>query len=330
MASRGAAAVRAGLAERAAPRARSAPRGTSRRRSPAGDRAAGAGGRARARARATRGRARARPARTARRRARRRRARSGSSAHENVPVPATSPPGASSRSARVERPLDRPRTERGGCEHEHADAVAEPERLQPARQLVAGQLAARPSRRARRRPAAARCRRPRAGAAARARPRHRLVQRQPVELAQPAGVLGGHEPCLRGRAGVAVCRARRRAATGQRQRAAGGPLEPPGRVAAPRAARARSRSSAATRGDRAASSARRTRAARAPRRGRRTPSPCRRSATASAAATPSSPRSESTIRSSRSWAESARCSTAYCSLTRCVNAFSVTAMNGTS
>ena len=57
---------------------------------------------------------------------------------------------------------------------------------------------------------------------------------------------------------------------------------------------------------------------------------CRRSATASAAATPSSPRSESTIRSSRSCAESARWSTAYCSLTRCVNAFSVIAMNGTS
>ena len=50
----------------------------------------------------------------------------------------------------------------------------------------------------------------------------------------------------------------------------------------------------------------------------------------SAPATPSSPCSESTIRSSRSWAASARRSTAYCSLTRCVNAFSVSAMNGSS
>jgi hypothetical protein len=36
------------------------------------------------------------------------------------------------------------------------------------------------------------------------------------------------------------------------------------------------------------------------------------------------------MRSSRSCAASARWSTAYCSLTRCVNAFSVMAMNGRS
>ena len=51
---------------------------------------------------------------------------------------------------------------------------------------------------------------------------------------------------------------------------------------------------------------------------------------ASAPATPSRPRSDSTIRSSRSWAESARRSTAYCSFTSRVNAFSVMAMNGSS
>jgi hypothetical protein len=51
---------------------------------------------------------------------------------------------------------------------------------------------------------------------------------------------------------------------------------------------------------------------------------------ASAAASASSPRSESTIRSSRSWAAIERLSTAYCSFTSRVNAASVIAMNGTS
>jgi hypothetical protein len=44
----------------------------------------------------------------------------------------------------------------------------------------------------------------------------------------------------------------------------------------------------------------------------------------------SRPRSESTIRCRRSWAAMDRCSSAYCSLTSRENAFSVTAMNGTS
>ena len=51
---------------------------------------------------------------------------------------------------------------------------------------------------------------------------------------------------------------------------------------------------------------------------------------ASALARPSSPRSESTICSSRSWAESARRNTAYCSFTSREAARSVMAMNGTS
>ena len=50
----------------------------------------------------------------------------------------------------------------------------------------------------------------------------------------------------------------------------------------------------------------------------------------SAPTTASSPRSARTIRSRRSWAAMLRWSTAYCSLTRRVNAFSVSAMNGTS
>ena len=55
------------------------------------------------------------------------------------------------------------------AEHERRDAVAEPERLEPARELGAGRARRRRPRRARRRPAGARCRRRRGGAAARAR-----------------------------------------------------------------------------------------------------------------------------------------------------------------
>ena len=73
---------------------------------------------------------------------------------------------------RAARAVSRPRSrlERARrVEHEHADALAQPERLEPPRQLGAGELAGRPSRSARRRPAGARCRRRRGGAAARAR-----------------------------------------------------------------------------------------------------------------------------------------------------------------
>ena len=150
--------------------------------------------------------------------------------------------------------------------------------------------------------------------------RDRLVQRQAVELVQRPVGAGGDQPRL-----------------GQRRLAAGG-------VRAPRhRKRQRARREPARGRTRAAHPRGRARAARrpapppAPRRGapavlpgRRRSAPARRSAPPARSATPSSPRSDRTTRSSRSCADSARRSTAYCSLTRCEKAFSVIAMNGSS
>ena len=116
------------------------------------------------RPRARRARAGARRARTARRRRPPAAARTGSARPA-----ATSPPPASSRTRARERLLGRGARAARRREHERAGALAQPERLQPPRELGPGQVARRPARSARRRPAAARCRRRRAGATARAR-----------------------------------------------------------------------------------------------------------------------------------------------------------------
>ena len=322
-------AVAVAARRRASARASSAQRASwnARRRSPAGDRAARAGGAARApTSRATRARARARRARTARPRA----ARRGSSAHENgrcrrrarpAPRRARAAVSASSTAALIARggcststPTRSPRP--NGSSRRASSAPAElagDERGQhvagePALGVV-GDAAAQQLERD---------------------DRDRLVQREPVELGQraarpwprpatPAAASAG-SPLPSG--GRAHDRQRERAALRARRRARS-------RGARRRGARSRSSSrSASTRlvGRAAARCARRTSSS--PRASKISAGPPI-SDGERARRRRRGPRSESTIRSSRSCAESARCSTAYCSLTRCENAFSVTAMNGT-
>ena len=155
-----------------------------------------------------------------------------------------------------------------------------------------------------------------------------LVQDEAVELRQPTGVLDRHEPGLRHPAAAVALG---RGGDGQRERA-GGELGMAGHEAA-RSAVARALAQLVAQGGRRARP-RRARGGRcagpAAHRGRRRRARCRRRRSASAPATASSPRSESTMRCRRSCAAIERCRTAYCSLTRRVNAFSVTAMNGTS
>ena len=160
--------------------------------------------------------------------------------------------------------------------------------------------------------------------------RHRLVQREPVEVGQRAGVLDGHQPGLGNAAPPAARRRRRRRRRPERERPVGllamRGQERAGLVAARRARGARR---AAPRPSSASSGRRKARWASGSPRASNT-STAAPISVASVPASASSPRSESTIRSSRSWAASARRRTAYCSLTSWVNAASVTAMNGTS
>ena len=200
--------------------------------------------------------------------------------------------------------LDRARR----LQHEHADAVAEPERLEPPRQVGAGQLAGHQ----RGQQVAGQ---PALGvvghAAAQQLERHdrdRLVQRQAVELGRarrrpwppPARRAGGRPAprcrwaaCARRAAPARGPRARRPARSrGAPRRGCGGAA----RRAAPRPCRRRARWRCVRR---TSSSPRASKISAGP--------PI---SEASASATPSSPRSDSTIRSSRSCAESARWSTA--------------------
>ncbi len=204
--------------------------------------------------------------------------------------------------------LDLPRRR----EHDHRRAVAQAERLEPVRQVGAAQLA---GDEAREHVAG----QPALGVVGHAPPqqlerhdRDRLVEREPVELGQRAAVLGRHQPRLRGRpvaghkprpAGPAACAARA-------ARAPGPPARRRGRSRAGRRrgrARPAPRPAPATTASGSGSPAAR-RASTSPRASNTIAAPP--TSEASAPATPSRPRSESTIRSSRSWAESARWSTA--------------------
>ena len=220
-----------------APRARSAPRGTcgaGRRRRRRGPRRR----RAPSRPPWTRGRARARPARRGRRRARR--AACGSSAQENLPVPAARPPGTSSRSAALSAVLDERLDRARRREHEHADALVQPERLQPAGELAAGQLAGdhrgehvagEPALRVVRDAAAQQLERDDGDG---------LVEHEAVELPQAAAVLDRDEPGLRRGALAVPARGRAHDGHGERRgrgarrwaRSRGG--RPRGRARAPR------------------------------------------------------------------------------------------------
>ena len=160
--------------------------------------------------------------------------------------------------------------------------------------------------------------------------RDRLVEREAVELGEAALVLDGDEPRLQRRAALVSPSSRAPLAR------TGSTSARPASAAALGAklwrspARARAASSAPSSASAASSSswrkARRTSSAAARVVGEHGAADQRRER----ATTASSPRSASTIRSSRSCAAIARRRTAYCSLTSRLKAASVTAMNGTS
>ena len=216
-------------------------------------------------------------------------------------------------------------------QHERADALGEPERLEPARSSEPASspltIAVSTS------PAS---RRSVSSAIAPAQQlerddRDRLVEREAVELGEAALVLDGDEPRLQRRAALALPGLRRplaRTGSTSARPASSGALgaklwrSPRARPLAP--ARSPARASAAS----SSSLAEARRTSSAPRASKaRTVPPI---SVASAPAIASRPRSASTIRSSRSCAAIARRSTSYCSLTSRLKAASVTAMNGTS
>ena len=146
----------------------------------------------------------------------------------------------------------------------------------------------------------------------------RLLQDQPLEVAEAAGVADDHRP----RPGVARRRARSPGGPEPGRRPRGGQERRGGR---------RRRGRAPLCGSPPIASAESWR--RKPRPARRSPRPSRTAtvpptAEAIVAAISSRPRSSRTSRSSRRCTAMPRCSTSYCSLTSRAKAFSVIAMNG--
>ena len=216
------------------------------------------------------------------------------------------------------------------AEDEHRGALPDAERPQPHRELLVGQP---PGERLGEHVAGE----PALGVAHRALAHqlerhdgHGLLEDQPLEVAEAAGVARRHEPGLRraaaaqrdrqheraagdvrdGRARTRRCRPRARC----RRRAARCGARPP-RAPAPSPPRAPGAGTPSRRSSR-----------RAPESTHTAPPV----AAASARTTSSSPLSSSTSRSSRLWIAMPRWSTSYCSFTSRVNAFSVSAMNGSS
>ena len=203
-------------------------------------------------------------------------------------------------------------------EDEHRRFVADPERLQPPAQLGRLHAAAeRPGEDVAGEPALGLAGDPAAHQLQRD-DRDRLLQDQPLEVAEAARVADDHHPGLRRPA------ARRDHRVGQRPAGDRGVRGHEGVAVAGVAERLladRRRS----RRPRAGGGSRARRGARRGRRGSPTVPP---TAEAIVAAISSRPRSSRTSRSSRRCTAMPRCSTSYCSLTSRAKAFSVIAMNG--